>query len=228
MRLLLFDIDGTLLHANGAGATAIEAAVTSLTGEPATTDGVSFSGRTDPSIFRDVLRENGLSTAETTLKTVMDAYVEEAQRALHAENVDRLPGTASLLSLLSQQDNLVPGLVTGNVEPVAYHKLEAAGLAHHFSVGAFGSDHATRSKLPPLAAVRATEQFGHSFSMKDTIVIGDTPCDIDCAKEAGAYSMAVSTGCPTHSDLSSLSPDLLFETLENSASVMDQILDIFG
>ena len=199
-----------------------------MTGQPATTDGVSFSGRTDPDIFRDVLRANGVPEDEEVIDTVIAAYVDEAQRAIHAGNVDRLPGSASLLSLLSDRDDVFLGLVTGNVEPVAFHKLKTVGLARYFPVGAFGSDHAQRSKLPGLAVRRASAHTGHSFSPDNTLVIGDTHHDIQCAREAGAYAAAVSTGRPTHNDLSALNPDLLLQTLDNPTSVAKQILATFS
>lgn len=228
MRLLLFDIDGTLLRVNGAGAVAIRRAVASITGRAATTDGVSFSGRTDPGIFRDVLRANGLDVRDDLRDAVIAAYVEEAQRTIHEGTVDRLPGSAALLSLLAAREDVFLGLVTGNVRPVALHKLETVGLAKYFTVGAFGSDHATRSKLPGLAARRARDQYGHSFSMADTLVVGDTRHDVHCARDAGAYAAAVSTGRPAHRELSALAPDLLFDTFDPPEPVVEEMLAVFA
>lgn len=227
MWLLLFDIDGTLVRADGAGAAALRSAVASVTGQPATTDGVAFAGRTDPAIFRDVLRANGLSVEPDLLNAVMEAYVEEARATLHEDNVGRLPGTASLLSLLSERDDVYLGLVTGNVEPIAFHKLRMAGLAQYFAVGGFGSDHAVRANLPSLAVQRATTHSGHAFSLNDTVVIGDTPHDVDCAREAGARAMAVSTGHPTHEELAAHTPDLLVDGFDDPENMVRRILNIF-
>jgi len=228
MRLLLFDIDGTLLTANGAGRTAVQSAVSSVTGQSVTTEGISFSGRTDPAIFRDVLDANGLSAENDLLEAVMAAYAEEAETVLDPANVDRLGGTDLLLSTLADHDEMHLGLVTGNVESVAYHKLRMAGLAHHFTVGAFGSDHSQRAKLPELAVRRATASVGHSFSMNNTLVVGDTRHDIECARETGARSMAVATGRFSRSELFSHAPDLLFDNLENYADVIDQIVEVLA
>jgi phosphoglycolate phosphatase-like HAD superfamily hydrolase len=224
MRLLLFDVDGTLLRANGGGETAIEQAVSTVTGKSATTDGISFSGRTDPAIFRDVLRTNGLPIRDDLLNDVLRAYVEAAREAIHPENVSRLPGAKALLTLLARRSDTFLGLVTGNVEPIAFHKLETVGLAEYFSVGAFGSDHADRSRLPPLAAKRAAEIAGHSFSLDQAIVIGDTGRDIECARAAGTRAVAVCTGRPDRSELAAATPDLLLENFENPDALVDQIL----
>jgi len=227
MHLLLLDIDGTLLRVHGAGASAIEKAIASVTGQPISTDGISFSGRTDPNILRDVVRENGLVPRPALMEEITATYTEAARNTIVEADVERLPGTDELLSLLSKRDDIYLALVTGNVEPVAYQKLRAVGFAHHFSVGAFGSDHATRSKLPGLAMRRATENTGHAFSMANTMVIGDTTKDIECAREAGAHSGVVATGHPSSSDLAALNPDLLLDTFEPPELTIERILSIF-
>jgi phosphoglycolate phosphatase-like HAD superfamily hydrolase len=228
MRLLLLDIDGTLVRVHGAGTAAIETAVAAATGRPASTDGVSFSGRTDPNILRDVIRANDLVPEPDLVEEVTARYTEAAQEAILEENVERLPGTARFLSLLAERDDVYLALVTGNVEPVAYQKLRAAGFDQHFSVGAFGSDHATRSKLPRLAMRRATEHTGYAFSMEDTIVIGDTGRDVECAREAGALAAAVATGHPSSSDLAAFNPDLLLDSFEPPELTIQRILGIFA
>ena len=224
MRLLLFDVDGTLLRANGGGQTAIERAVTAVTGKTARTDGVSFSGRTDPAIFRDVLRANGLPVRDDLLSNVLHAYVDAAQQTIQPENVDCLPGVDRLLTLLARRSDTFLGLVTGNVEPIAFHKLKTVGLAGYFSIGAFGSDHEDRSRLPPLASERAAETAGHSFSLSEAVVIGDTGRDVDCARAAGARAVAVCTGHPSRSELAAATPDLLLENFENADDLVEQIL----
>lgn len=224
MQLLLFDVDGTLLKADGSGRAAIEQAVSSVTGTTASTDGVSFSGRTDPAIFRDVLRVNGLPTRASLLEDVLDAYIEAALTTLQSSNVRRLAGSDALLSLLARRSDVVLGLVTGNVEPIAYHKLQTVGLDGYFSLGAFGSDHADRSRLPPLAAQRAEEAVGRSFSPDQTVVIGDTPLDVDCARAAGARAVAVCTGGAARSELASVGPDLLLDSFENPSEIAEKLV----
>jgi phosphoglycolate phosphatase len=224
MRLLLFDIDGTLLRVNGGARTALRNAAEHVTGQSVSTDGVAFSGRTDPAIFRDVLATNGLSTTDALLSEVMHAYVEIAPKTIQPENVTPLAGAAELLSLLSSRTDVSLGLVTGNLEAIAFHKLKVAGLNDHFPVGGFGSDNANRSKLPPLALHRATEHFGHSFSPENTVVIGDTGHDIDCARSAGTMAAAVCTGRPSRANLISHNPDLVFGSFENPSTVADRLV----
>lgn len=224
MRLLLFDIDGTLLRVNGEGETAIQRAVATVTGQSVSTEHVSFSGRTDPAILRDVLSTNGLPVRKDLLTEVTRAYIDAARENIHASIVDRLPGTAALLSLLADREEVFLGLVTGNVEPIAFHKLQTVGLADHFPVGAFGSDHEARSQLPPLAVERATSSARHPFSIENSVVIGDTLNDINCAREAGARSVAVSTGRPSHSELAEHAPDLLLRSLAPPTTTVRQLL----
>lgn len=226
MRLLLFDVDGTLLRANGGGRTAVERAISKLTGQEVSTEEVAFSGRTDPSIFRDVLRTNDLPARDDALlDDALRAYVDAAQNTIRPSNVDRLPGTARLLSLLARRTDVFLGLVTGNVEPIAYHKLQTVQLDEYFSVGAFGSDHENRSQLPELAAHRAAEHVGRPFPLDQTVVIGDTVHDIECAQAAGAEAVAVCTGRPDRSELASAAPNLLIENFSNPEATVKQILD---
>jgi phosphoglycolate phosphatase-like HAD superfamily hydrolase len=226
MRLLLFDIDGTLLRVNGGAQTAVLRAVEQVAGQSVSIDDVPFSGRTDPAIFRDVLATNDLPVSENLLSDVLRAYVETARETIKPTNVTALRGTLDLLSLLTDRTDAYLGLVTGNVEPIAFHKLKAAGMDGYFSVGGFGSDHTNRSKLPPLALRRATEYSGHSFSVENTVVIGDTGHDIACARAAGARAVAVCTGRPSRRDLTSHTPDLLLESLEDAPGIVDQLLAV--
>jgi len=221
MPLLLFDIDGTLVTVDGAGSSALKRALSTLTKRSISVEGVSFSGRTDPAIMRDVLAQNGVSPSDGLLDTALTAYAEAAQETIRANHVRPLPGVESLLSRLSQYQDMHLGLVTGNIEPVAYHKLHAAGFSNYFLVGAFGSDSAERADLPPLAAHRAHKAFGGSFSKGNTVVIGDTPQDIQCARSAGFRAVAVCTGRPNRPALATCDPDLLLENLQNGSSLLD-------
>jgi len=221
MRLLLFDIDGTLLTVDGAGASAITQALSDQFGRPISVDGVSFSGRTDPSILRDVLAQNGIEPSEERIRAALDAYTAAAQDTIRPEHVRPLPGVEDLLSLLSARDDMHLALVTGNVEAVAYHKLQTAGLGDYFSVGAFGSDSAERSDLPPLARRRATDRTGQSFVPDAVFVVGDTPHDIQCARASGFRSMAVSTGTPDRRTLHRHDPDLLLKNLSDPKPLLD-------
>ena len=224
MTLLLFDIDGTLVTVNGAGRSALEQALSEVLGRPITTDGVSFSGRTDPDILRAVLSHNGHEPSDDAVQSALSAYVSVARSAIQSAHVRSLPGIRSLLRTLSDRDDVHLALVTGNVEPIAYHKLEAVGLSKHFSTGAFGSDHAERDALPPLAIQRATEATAHSFTREQTVVIGDTDRDVQCAKAAGVRSVAVCTGGSDRETLERSNPDALLSDLRDPSLFLRTVL----
>lgn len=226
MHLLLFDIDGTLVRVNGAGRTAVMQALSSITDRPISTDEVPFSGRTDPAIFEAVLETNGVAPTEATVDEAIDAYVAALKSALTPADVEVLPGVPSLLSELDDHPDVHLGLVTGNVEPIAYKKLSVHGLDGYFPVGAFGSDHADRNHLPELATRRAAHHTGHSFrSAEHAVVVGDTVHDIECARAAGARSVAVCTGRYERTELLRHDPDLLLDTLPAPDSFLQRILD---
>ena len=226
MTLLLFDIDGTLVRVNGAGRETIMKALSSLLDHPVTTDGISFSGRTDPDILRSILRHNDLPDRDAHVDAALEAYVEAMTGVLTPEDVEVLPGVHSLLDHLADHPDVHLGLVTGNVEPIAYEKLGAHGLDDYFPVGAFGSDHADRNKLPHIATRRAASHTGHDFHpAEQAVVIGDTPHDIECARAAGARVVGVCTGHYNHAELSPHDPDWLLDTLPAPESFLERLLD---
>jgi phosphoglycolate phosphatase-like HAD superfamily hydrolase len=227
MKLLLFDIDGTLVRVNGRGREAINEALSSLTDHPISLDGVPFSGRTDPAIIEAVLAHNNLPTTDAMIAEVIATYVETMRGALRPADVEVLPGVADLLQELHARSDVRLGLVTGNVEPIAYEKLAVHGLDDYFPVGAFGSDHAERSRLPKLATQRAADHTSRTFRPAEhAVVIGDTPHDIECARAAGARVVAVCTGRYGRDDLSPHDPDLLLDTLSAPDSFPQRVLDM--
>lgn len=226
MHLLLFDIDGTLVRVNDAGRTALTRAVSALTDRPISTENVSFSGRTDPDIFEAVLAENDLPTSDEAIQDALDAYVETMRRLLSPDHVRLMPGVRPLLARLDEQPDVHLGLVTGNLEPIAYQKLSLHGLAGYFPVGAFGSDHADRNRLPALAVQRAARHTGRALRPDEhATVIGDTAHDIQCAQIAGARAVAVCTGRYERGELSRHNPDLLFDTLPAPEAFLRHVLD---
>lgn len=227
MKLLLFDIDGTLLRVTGGVHSAVSHAISTVTGHTLSTNGVAFAGRTDPAIFTDVLRVSGVADPAAVLDDVIQTYAERAQQTIAPSDVELLPGVAALLTALAHRDDVCLGLVTGNVESIAYHKLQSGGLADHFVAGgAFGSDHVNRNELPPTAVRRASTHAGHSFSPHQTVVIGDTEHDIHCARAVGARVAAVCTGGHPRDALQAHTPDLLFDTFQHTDAVIDQLLDV--
>lgn len=226
MMLLLFDIDGTLLQVNGGVNEAVDHAVSNITGCSLQTDSVSFSGRTDPEIFRDVLQTTGIQEPDPLLDDVIHTYAEAATDTIQPSHVESLPGIPSLLSALSKKNDVHLGLLTGNVEPIAHHKLQSVELDHHFSTGAYGSDHPTRSELPAIAVQRASAHTGRPFSLQETTIIGDTRHDIHCARVVGSRSVAVCTGRFGRSDLEPHAPDHLLEDFRDYRTFIEQILEL--
>lgn len=226
MKLLLFDIDGTMLHANGAGRAAVERALARVCGRPITTDGVTFSGKTDPQIIADILQANGIASdgTSTLAEDALAAYEETAHEVFDPKAVTRLPGVRSLLARLETHPGVQLGLLTGNIESMAYRKLAAVALDHHFAFGAFGSDHAVRHRLPPIAMARARAHTGRAFAGRDVVIIGDTAHDIQCGRGIGAFSVGVCTGRYGRRDLAAHTPSLLLDDLADADGFIEAVL----
>jgi len=222
MPLLLFDIDGTLLRSDGVGRRTIREALSDIVGRPVSSDTVSFSGRTDPAIMRDVLLESGCSREEADellpecLRTFATVFSERVQ----PENMTVLPGVLDLLDTVVERYGRTLGLVTGNLDITAEAKLRAGGLDGYFSFGAYGSDHEDRNLLPALAMERARSHGHDDVRSERTVVIGDTEHDISCSRHANVAVVAVATGKIPYETLFQHSPDLLLKDL----SVHDDIL----
>jgi phosphoglycolate phosphatase len=227
MRLLLFDVDGTLLTARGAGRRAVKAALERVYGTSGEIDRYDLRGKTDQRIVFDVMDAVGLP--RTAVKERLDEFFEAYARGLAEEigdgrNVVTLPGVADLVRRLHTTDDVLLGLLTGNIEEGARIKLEPTGLWPFFPVGAFGSDHADRRLLPSLAARRAHALRGYPFRPEEVLVIGDTPLDIECARAFGAVAVAVATGFYSRPDLLEAKPDLLFDDFGDVDRVLPALL----
>lgn len=196
--IALFDIDGTLLRAGGAGRRAIELALDEVLDdldEEVSLHSVEFAGRTDPWIVRTALRQYGVAADEALIHDVLHRYVAHLPRELESASAfEVLPGAFSLLSELRERDDLVLGLGTGNIEPAAYAKLARAGLDSFFSFGGFGSDHSDRAELLRAALDKGLARTGARHGGARVVVIGDTPHDVAAARAIGARCVAVSTG----------------------------------
>lgn len=228
MKLLLFDIDGTLIRAHGAGRTAIEKALSTVCGSSISTDGVRFSGKTDPQIIGEILRANGLTDSTSFLDDALAAYEEVACAALSADDIELLPGVADLLNQLNARSDVQLGLLTGNIEPMAYRKLGAVELDRHFPFGAFGSDHADRYQLPDVALRRARRHTGHAFGGSDMVIIGDTEHDICCGRKIGARAVGVCTGRYARAELAPHEPDVLLDDLSAPDQFLQAVLNEHG
>ncbi|HEY7518431.1 MAG TPA: HAD family hydrolase [Methylomirabilota bacterium] len=223
MRLFLFDIDGTLITARGAGRSALQAALLKTYGTAGDIDHYDFRGKTDPRIVFDLMRgaDVGDDVIEAGMSACFDAYTAELDRQIgDGSRVVVLPGIADVVRELSARDDALVGLLTGNIEAGARVKLRPTGLSPLFRVGAYGSDSMDRRKLPAIACERARRVTGSGFSFDRVTIIGDTPLDVDCARACGAVAVAVATGFHPHTELAACAPDLLFTDFSDVAAAL--------
>ena len=240
-KLVLFDIDGTLLLTAGAGRRAITQALIEFldaerdsTGSRLTTHDalatVRFDGKTDPQIVYELLASAGDPAPQerSRIDAVCRRYTEllEAELSRVPSGVTVMPGVVPLLDALDGATDAVLGLLTGNVARGAELKLAAAGLDPvRFMVGAFGSDSAHRPDLPPIAARRAEGLMGRVPRGADVVIIGDTPADVACGAGVGARAVAVATGAYSVHELTACEPHAVFVDLTDTHAVLSAILD---
>ncbi len=215
IRLVLFDIDGTLIRTGGAGQRAFARTSAVIHGRPNGTDSLRFHGRTDSSLVREFLRTNGIPDAPWNVRHFVDAYTFLLDAELRRSIGELCPGVWQLIHGLRALPNPpVLGLLTGNVRVGAALKLAAHGLAEEFELGAFGDDHEERNQLAVIARDRANRKLGRRLEGHEILVIGDTVADIECAHHIGAQCLAVSTGGISLAELLAHSPELAVESLE--------------
>lgn len=215
MRLLLFDIDGTLLHVRRElTRVALSDVMKEMFAFKGEIDDYEMHGKTDQQIFRELSAIAGVSGDGCHLYEMEQLFIEHAT-GLGPDDVIVLEGVEALLAELSQAANLRLGIVTGNLERSARLKLDAAGLGRMFPVGAYGSDAHDRGDLPPIAVLRACSHYDCQFAPNDTIIIGDSHRDIACARANGLRAIAVATGVLSSEQLAVYGPDLLLESLTN-------------
>lgn len=226
-RLVLFDIDGTILRSNGAGRRAMVAALREVFGATGPEDH-RYDGKTDPQIVREVMRIQGHGDAhiDERMDALMALYLALLRRELESGGTQVYPGIPELLDALEARHDIILGLLTGNLRDGANAKLRAAGIdPDRFRVGAFGSDHENRPELPAVAQRRARETLGIELPGSQIVVIGDTPADIDCGRSLGVRAIGVATGAYTVDELWRYSPHAVFETLADTKGVMKAIID---
>ena len=197
MKLLLFDIDQTLINTGGAGLKALDRACQKLFNLENAMDGISPHGKTDPAIAREILRVKlGSDSAHNgQIGTVLEAYISFLKDEVRTSPTYKvLPGIASILDELLPRQDVMLGLATGNVELGARIKLDRGNLNRYFSFGGFGSDSEDRTQLVRRAAEKAAGKNGSPIDPANIFVIGDTPLDIDAGKRAGFKTAGVGTG----------------------------------
>jgi len=228
-KLVLFDIDGTLLLSAGAGRRAILAALGEVIPEVAAVQAIRFDGKTDPQIVLELLLAAGAPGPHDAAKiaTLLERYVTHLEQdlAVRGHHSRLMPGIPELLDDLEADPGVVLGLLTGNVIAGARLKLLAAGLdPARFVVGAYGSDHARRGELPPIAVKRAEAHFGRVPTGAEVVIIGDTPADVSCGTCIGARSVAVATGGFSVAELEAAGAHAVFADFSDLVRAREAIL----
>ena len=215
-KLVLFDIDGTLISDGGASRDAFAAAMLEVFGYQGELRRYDFSGRTDPQIAHMVLRDAGWSEDEIDSRSprLWDRYVDGLEQH-ERSRVRELPGVRTLLESLRADARVTLALLTGNIERGARLKLSGPDLNDYFPFGAFGSDSPNREALPPIAIHRAEKFSGHRFRGRDVIIIGDTIYDIRCGAPHSATTIAIASGKTPAKTLQAEKPDHLFASAED-------------
>lgn len=221
--LALFDIDGTLVRGARCHYHAFVESVKKFYGFEEDISGINYAGKTDPKILKEVLGIGGFSEEEIqrNFKNCLDYMVEYYIKNVHKENVKALGGTAELLKELRGEKTML-GLVTGNLEPIAYAKLNKAGLDGYFTFGGFGSDYEDRYLLVKKAIGLAKTKYG--YDGRKIAVIGDTPRDVEAANVYNLKTIAVATGRYSVEDLEKTGADYVLEDLKDK----DRILEILN
>jgi phosphoglycolate phosphatase len=223
-RLVLFDIDGTLVTDDGAAREAFAEGLAEVYDFHGDVRLYDFSGRTDPQIARMILADAGWSECDvdSRLPSLWSHYLTGLARNAPGR-VRALPGVPSLLDAVLADERSILGLLTGNIEPGARLKLGAIGLNDFFCFGAFGSDSARREDLPPIAVARAAAVSGHAFRGSDVVIIGDSIYDVRCGVPHGATTIAIASGKTPAEKLQAENPDYFFESAEELAGILEAI-----
>lgn len=218
-RLLLFDIDGTLLDAC-AGKFALRDSMQSQFGIKEDFAGILLPGLTDEAIARALLVKNGIPVTQENIAHLLEGYLMHLSAYVHRHQGRLIPGIAPLLQHLHLQPEYMLGLLTGNLMRGAEIKLTYYGIWHFFEFGAFSDDHYNRDELGKVARLRAYQICGIVFPSKYIYILGDTPSDIRCGKVIGARTVAVATGEYSMKELAQFKPDFLFDNLLDTKKVL--------
>lgn len=224
-RLVLFDIDGTLVM-GGPAKEAFHLAMVETFGTAGAIEVHSFAGKTDPQIARELLTQAGLLDADVDrgLPGLWTRYLAELESRLVARPMVLLDGVTELIGALEATGEVALGLVTGNLAEGARLKLGSVGLIERFRVGGYGSDAEVREHLPAIAMRRAGEVFGRAYSRQDVVVVGDTPRDVACGRHEGTRTLGVATGHYSADALNEAGADRVFEGFSDTAEVLEALL----
>lgn len=215
-KVILFDIDGTLIDSGGASRKSLNKVFQRMFGVKDAFASIIMAGKTDIQIIKEGLSVNGLGAGCGMVSSIVAEYVRNLGIEIDNDERHAKPGVFELLNALEEKGLCLLGLLTGNIEEGARIKLGAFGLNRYFPTGAYGSDHEDRQSLLPIAIERFRKLIGTDIRYTDCTVIGDTPEDIKCAKHFGARAVAVSTGRYSYESLLCEDADLVFRDLSEA------------
>jgi len=221
MKFILFDIDGTLIDSGGAGVMALNLAFQDLFSVSDAFRSIKMAGKTDLQILNEGLILHNIISSNGVVPAFFECYITHLRKAMHASDGHVKAGIREALIELRKDEDLVLGLLTGNIEQGAMIKLEAFDLDRYFETGAYGNDDADRNRLLPIAREKLKECRSLDIDYQDCIVIGDTPRDVECSKPYGAYSIGVATGPYSYARLEEAGADAVFYDLSDTARFMD-------
>ena len=222
-RLLLWDIDSTLINSAGAGLQALKGVISRRYGVEDDLHDIEIAGRTDAAITRSILEKYGVEPDSAQVAAFLDEYLELLEKFLPQLEGHVLPGVREILERLHARPDRVLALLTGNLRQGAELKLRRYGLWDYFEFGAFADDHHDRNELGAFACARAREKHQHDFDIAAIDVIGDTGHDIACGKIFGARTIAVATGSWTRGQLAAHEPDFLFDDFSDVDAVIARL-----
>jgi phosphoglycolate phosphatase len=220
MRVLLFDIDGTLIRSGGAGKAAMEAALRTAFGVREIRDGIPYSGRTDPGIARELLTIHDIEPTPANVDRLKSEYLAHLPAKLKRIRGTVLPGIED--ALRRERCGAVVGLLTGNIRAGAQIKLRHYGLWDYFPFGGFADDLTDRDEVARRALAEAEVHVGRPVVSSDVWVIGDTPLDVQCARAIGAKAVVVATGWHEREELIACNPDHLLPDFTHAGELLTQ------
>jgi phosphoglycolate phosphatase len=225
LRLVLFDIDGTLLTTNGEARRTFGEAVAQVFERDDVPGDHDFAGKTDQQIYYEVTARMEIprDAADAKKERMYAVFLDLLSERLNVENVHTMPGVPTLLEALCETQVATLALLTGNLLRGAQIKLTPPQLNHYFGFGAFGNDALYRYQLPAIALERAYKRTGYTYRAKEIVIIGDTPNDIECGRHLNVRTIAVATGGATPDTLAAHRPDFLFENLTDTEAVLQAI-----
>ncbi|MCG6552469.1 MAG: haloacid dehalogenase-like hydrolase [Candidatus Magnetominusculus sp. LBB02] len=221
MKLVLFDIDGTLMDAGGAGGRSLRDTFYEMFSIKDAFGNIRFDGKTDLRIIQEGLKYHSLSNGDVLVDTIKEQYLRRLSVEINTDTRHIKPGVTALIDALKGRHGV--GLLTGNLMAGAEIKLTSLGLWRHFKGGAFGDAHTDRNHLLPIAVDDFHKNTGVRFAFNQCVVIGDTPKDVECGKVHGACTIAVATGPYSAEELTQAGADAVFDDLSDTNAVLSLI-----